>query len=39
MNKTTLKVVALTALGFVAGMWLINNVSFVAKLVAPKPAA
>ncbi len=36
MNKTTLKVVALTAVGVLVASWAIANVDFVKKLVAPK---
>lgn len=36
MNKTTLKVVALTAAGVLFAMWATGNVPFIKSLVAPK---
>lgn len=36
MNKTTLKVVALTAIGVLLASYAIANVKFIKDLVAPK---
>lgn len=38
MNKTTVKVVLLTAVGVIVASWAISNVDFLGKLVAKKAA-